>query len=89
MFKLYMTENFNLKVLKTAVLMCSYVRGYKVLLYLYFLYWSHCGLRVLPTGRYVLVSCFWIPARIKKRAAHFWSFLGGLLCTGNLAFRLQ
>ena len=27
--------------------------------------------------------------RIKKRATHFWNFLGGLLCTENLAFRLQ
>ena len=29
------------------------------------------------------------PERIKKRAAHSENFLGGLVCTGNLAFRLQ
>ena len=27
--------------------------------------------------------------RIKKRAAHSENFLGGLVCSGNLAFRLQ
>ena len=27
--------------------------------------------------------------RIKARAAHFWNFLRGLLCTGHPAFRLQ
>ena len=29
------------------------------------------------------------PGRIKKRAAHSENFLGGLVCTRNLAFRLQ
>ena len=29
------------------------------------------------------------PGRIKKRAAHSENFLGGMVCTGNLAFRLQ
>ena len=29
------------------------------------------------------------PGWIKKRAAHSEKFLGGLVCTGNLAFRLQ
>ena len=29
------------------------------------------------------------PGRIKKRAAHSENFLGGLVCTRNLSFRLQ
>ena len=31
----------------------------------------------------------YLPGRIKKRAAHSENFLGGLVCTRNLAFRLQ
>ena len=30
-----------------------------------------------------------VPWRIEKGAAHSENFLGGLVCTGNLAFRLQ
>ena len=30
-----------------------------------------------------------LPERIKKRAAHSENFLGGQVCKGNLAFRLQ
>ena len=36
-------------------------------------------------GLYLLAP----PGRIKTRAAHFWNFLSGLLCMGNLTFRLQ
>ena len=32
---------------------------------------------------------FVIPGRIKNRAAHSENFLGGLVWTGNLEFRLQ
>ena len=43
-----------------------------------------------PRGQYIKWYSSSKPSgRIKKRAAHFCIILGGLLCTGNLAFRLQ
>ena len=46
-----------------------------------------------PLSNYFLIKWLNIikyrSGRIKTRAAHFWNFLWGLLCTGHPAFRVQ
>ena len=45
---------------------------------------------IICLGTHLEVSGISVQAeRIKKRAAYSENFLGGLVCTGNLAFRLQ
>ena len=43
----------------------------------------------IVSGNYLMPVIRVTRADKKKRAAHSENFLGGLVCTGNLAFRLQ
>ena len=50
-----------------------------------------CKLRYKMLVRLINLSLWYYVkvGRIKTQAAHFWNFLWGLLCTGDLAFHLQ